>query len=108
MEDKLIKRLMTSLKCDSCGQHYEVYNIDILGHREDMWFLRVFCPACHTQCLVAAVVKESRAPAVVSDLTGIELKKFTDAGVIEVEDVLNMHVFLKDFDGDFSQLFVQK
>ncbi len=108
MEDRLIKRLMTSLKCDSCGQHYEVYNIDILGHREDMWFLRVFCPACHTQCLVAAVVKESRAPAAVSDLTGIELKKFRDAGVIEVEDVLNMHVFLKDFDGDFSQLFAQK
>ena len=67
MEDKLIKRLMTSLKCDSCGQHYEVYNIDILGHREDMWFLKVFCPSCHTRCLVAAVVKESRAPAVVSD-----------------------------------------
>ena len=108
MEDRLIKRLMTSLKCDSCGQHYEVYNIDILGHREDMWFLRVFCPACHTQCLVAAVVKESRAPAVVSDLAEIELKKFRDAGVIEVEDVLNMHVFLKDFDGDFSQLFAQK
>ena len=38
MEDKLIKRLMTSLKCDSCGQHYEVYNIDILGHREGVVF----------------------------------------------------------------------
>ena len=107
MEDKLIKRLMTSLKCDFCGQHYEVYNIDILGRREEMWFLKVFCPSCHTRCLVAAVVKESRAPAV-SDLTGIELKKFRDAGVVEVEDVLNMHVFLKDFDGDFLQLFTQE
>ncbi len=108
MEDKLIKRLMTSLKCDSCGQHYEVYNIDILGHREGMWFLRVFCPSCHTRCLVAAVVKESRAPAVVSDLNDIELKKFKDGDVVEVEDVLNMHVFLKDFDGDFSQIFTQE
>ncbi|MFC1911622.1 hypothetical protein ACFLXG_00470 [Chloroflexota bacterium] len=108
MEDRLIKRLMTSLKCDSCGQHYEVYNIDILGHREDMWFLRVFCPACHTQCLVAAVVKEGRAPAAASDLTDIELKDFRDAGDVEVEDVLNMHVFLKDFDGDFSRLFARE
>ncbi len=58
MEEKLIKKLMSSMKCEECGQNYESYNVDVLGHREDMWFLRVHCPACHTQCLVAAVVKE--------------------------------------------------
>ena len=108
MEEGLIKRLMTSLKCDSCGQHYEAYNIEILGHREDMWFLRVFCSVCHTQCLVAAVVKESKAPVVISDLSEVELEKFKSAGVINDDDILNMHDFLKDFDGNFFQLFAQK
>ena len=103
MEERLIKRLMASMKCESCGQHYEVYNIDVLGHREDLWFLRVHCSACHTQCLVAAVVKESRMSEVVTDLSEIELDEFKD-NVIETDDVLNMQNFLKDFDGNFSRL----
>lgn len=107
MEDRLVKRLMASMKCDSCGQHYEVYNIEVLDHREDMWFLRVRCSTCHTQCLVAAVVREDKMPEVVTDLTEAELEKFRD-NVIEADDVLNVYNFLKDFDGDFSQLFDQK
>ena len=107
MEERLVKRLMASMKCDSCGQHYEVYNVDVLGHREDLWFLRVFCSACQTQCLVAAVVKEERTLGAATDLTKAELDKFRD-NIIEIDDVLNMHNFLRDFDGGFSQLFGQK
>ena len=107
MEERLIKRLMATMKCDACGQHYEVYNIDVLGHREDLWFLRVLCSSCHTQALVAAVVREGRLPEVVTDLTEAELDKFRD-NVLEADDLLNMHSFLKDFGGDFSQLFRQK
>ena len=107
MEERLIKRLMTSMKCESCGQCYETYNIDVLGHREDLWFLRVFCPNCHTQCLVAAIVREDRIPEVISDLTKKELDEFRD-GLIGTDDVLDMHNFLKDFDGNFSWLFSQE
>ena len=107
MEERLIRKLMTSMKCESCGQNYEVYNIDVLGHREDLWFLRVHCSACHTQCLVAAVVKEGRMPEAVTDLTETELDEFRD-GAIEVDDALNMHNFLRDFDGNFSRLFGQE
>ena len=104
MEERLIKKLMTSIKCDSCGQHYEVYDVDILGHREDMWFMRVQCSICHTQCLVAAVVREGKGPAVITDLTEGELKARED-DAIEAEDVLDMHRFLEGFDGDFLGLF---
>jgi MinD superfamily P-loop ATPase len=107
MEERLIKRLMTSMKCDSCGHHYEAYNVDVIGHREDLWFLKVLCSACHTQCLVAAVVREDKVLGAVTDLTKAELHKFRD-NVIEGDDVLTMHNFMKEFDGDFSQLFGQK
>ncbi len=99
---------MTSIKCDSCGQYYEMSNIDVLGNNDDLWFLKVLCSSCHTQCLVAAVIKESRAPQVITDLTETELDKFLNMGVVDVDDVLNMHKFLNDFDGDFSCLFGQR
>lgn len=104
MEERLIKKLMTSMKCESCGRHYEVYDIDILGHREDLWFMRVLCPTCHSQSLVAAVVREEKGPAVITDLTENELKAKNDSA-IEVDDVLDMHRFLGNFDGDFLRLF---
>lgn len=107
MEDGLIKRLMTSIKCSVCGQRYEVDNIDVLGHQEDLWFLSVLCPACHARCLVAAVIREDKVPEVTTDLTQAELDRFRNVGRVTTDDVLDMHNFLKDFDGDLSQLFSQ-
>jgi len=57
---------------------------------------------------VAAVVREDKMPVAVTDLTEAELNKFGDAGMIEIDDVLDMCTFLKDFDGDFSRLFGQE
>ena len=108
MEEKLIKRFMTSIKCSVCGQRYEVDNVNVLGHQEDLWFLSVFCSACQTQCLVAAVIKEGKAPKVTTDLTEAELDKFKKIDKLTADEALDMHSFLKDFDGDFSRLFSQK
>jgi len=108
VEESFIKRLMASIKCGVCGQHYEVDDIEVLGHEEDLWFLRAFCSACHTQCLVAAVIKEDRAPEVITDLTEAELDRFKDVVGLTADEVLDMHSFLKDFDGDFSRLFSRK
>ena len=105
MEEKLIKRFMTSIKCSVCGQRYEVDNVKVLGHQEDLWFLSVSCSACQTQCLVAAVIKESKTPKIITDLTEAELDKFKQIDKLTADEVLDMHSFLKGFDGDFSQLF---
>ena len=107
MEERLIKKLMTSIKCESCGQNYEPYDVDVIGHREDMWFLRVLCSKCQTQCLVAAVVKEGKVPEEVNELTGAGAEDFRYEK-IEIDDVLDMRNFLMDFDGDFSRLFGQE
>ncbi len=108
MEEGLIKRLMTSIKCGVCGQCYEIDNIGVLGHRQDLWFLRASCSACRTQCLVAAVIGEESEPEVITDLTEAELDRFRDAGRLSADEVLDMHNFLKGFDGDFSRLLSQK
>ena len=108
MEESLIKKLMASIKCGVCGQCYEIDNIGVLGHHQDLWFLRASCSACHTQCLMAAVIGEEREPKVITDLTEAELDRFRDASMLSADEVLDMHNFLKDFDGDFSRLLSQK
>jgi len=105
VEEGLIKRLMTSIKCGVCGHYYGVDSINILSHHQDLWFLSAICPTCHTRSLVAVIVKEGREPEVVTDLTVAELDRFRSAGKLTVDDVLVMHNFLKNFGGDFSRLF---
>lgn len=107
MEEGLIRRLMASIKCGVCGQGYEVDNIDVLGHHEDLWFLSALCPACQARCLVAAVIGEGRVAEVITDLTEAELDRFRNMSRVTTDDVLDMHNFLKGFDGDLSQLCSQ-
>ena len=105
MDEGLVKKLLSNIKCSICGRHYEPAHIKVLKHREDLWFLSVFCPACKSQGLVAAVIREDRAPEIVTELTDDEISKFAASPSLESDDVLEMHEFLKDFGGDFLSLF---
>jgi len=105
LEESLIKRLIASIKCGACGQHYEEDNIDVIEHSEELWFLRVFCSACRVKCLVAAIIREDEKAEVITDLTEVELDRFKDVDEVTVDDMLDMHNFLKDFNSDFPRLF---
>jgi len=109
MEEGIIKKLVASVKCSVCGQDYGEDNISIIGQSEGLWFLRVVCPACNTRSLMTAIVKESRETRrITSDLTGVELSRFKNMDRLTADEVLDMHNFLNDFDGDFSRLFSKR
>ena len=108
MEESLIKKLIASIKCGSCGQNYQEDNIDIMEHSDELWFLKVFCSSCHVRCMVAAIIREDNRPEIVTDLTREEVEKFKNMSSVRDEDLLEMHQFLKDFDGDLPRLFRQE
>jgi hypothetical protein len=103
-EESLIKQLMTSSKCEVCGRNYEEDNIIIMGHEAEMWVLKVNCSACHSQSLLAALIEEDVAVEPITDLIGYEIEKFKDVLILP-DEVLDMHIFLKDYTGNFTQLF---
>jgi len=105
MRENLVKMLMTSRKCTVCGRHYKVDDVSVLGHEDNLWFLTISCAACDTQYLVAAVIQEEGVREVVTELTEAEQEGLERVEVVTADDVLNMHDFLKGFDGDFSWLF---
>lgn len=108
MEEGQIKKILASMKCGICGQKYEGTNIKILGHRDELWFLSVFCQSCCSQGLVAAVVKEGRETEFITDLKPEEIQRFKDKDGIQADDVLDVHQFLKTFNGDIASLFSAK
>jgi chromosome condensin MukBEF MukE localization factor len=56
---------------------------------------------------VAAVVREDKVVEEADDLTTDEMDK-NQGRAIEIDDMLDMHNFLIDFDGDFSSFFGQE
>lgn len=107
VDEFFIERLMATIRCAVCGEHYEGADIRVLGHRDDLWFLSVSCPSCKSHGLIAAVIREADSEEEVSDLGDEELARFFDAKAISADDVLDMHGFLEGFGGDFSALFQQ-
>ncbi len=105
MEEGLIKRLMSSIKCSSCGQRYESIDIDVLGHNEDIWFLQIKCAACSTRSLVAAIIKQAEARNNAGSADKTKPERPGQTAPVTPDDVLDMHDYLSDFDGDFSRLF---
>jgi ribosomal protein L44E len=104
MEERVIKRLMTSVKCSSCGQNYAGRNVQVIGHHHGLWFISAYCSSCRTHYLLAATVNREKAE-IVSDLTETEFVRFKKSRAPTADDILDMHSFLKQFDGDFTRLF---
>lgn len=105
MEESLIKKLMTSIKCTVCGKCYEAEHVAVLGNQEDLWFLKALCPSCRSEFIVAVVVQEGGEPNPITDLSEAELDRLNNAGELTADDMLDMRNYLKNFDGNFSRLF---
>ncbi|MDD5126665.1 MAG: hypothetical protein PHR43_00970 [Dehalococcoidales bacterium] len=105
MEERVLRKLICSIKCSSCGQPYEAQNVEVLGCSDEMWFVQALCSSCHTQSLVVAMVRKERQSAPLTDLNKSEMGKFMVSGAVSSDDLLQMHEYLKAFDGDFTGLF---
>lgn len=108
IEESFIKKLISSIKCGSCGQHYEESHIEIIERNDELWFIKVVCSSCHVSCVVAAIVREENKLKLVTDLTEAEIDKFKDMKGIDENDLLTMHDFLKGFNGNLSDIFRQE
>ena len=107
IEESFIRKLIAAIKCGSCGQPYEESHMDIIERNDELWFVRVVCSSCHSGCMVAAIIREDRKPELVNDLTEEEMERFKNSEYIGEDDLLDMHDFLKNFDGDFPRVFRQ-
>ena len=104
IEEHLIKKLLSIIKCSVCGQPYESGGINVVGHKSDIWFIKVNCMACQSRALVAIKVDEERIKPI-SDLLSDEQERFVDYSKLSADDFLEMHQFLNTFNGDFKALF---
>ena len=109
-------------RCAVCHSHYEEDDINVVSTKDDVWMMVVECDVCHARNFVAAVMKDGDP-----NQAKVALQKMSDAARSEDEvtesdpelqreaeasgppvsaaDVVDIHQFLDEFDGDFARLF---
>lgn len=106
MDDEFVKNLVSNVKCRRCGLPYEPGNTHLLAYRHDLWLLSVYCPSCKSQGLLVAATGKTEWPDVDAELAEAEKSRFS--APISSDDVIDTHMFLKGFGGDFSSLFPER
>jgi hypothetical protein len=119
--DLHIKRIVLHRmdRCSVCHREFELDDIRVLSRKPDMWMMLVECTDCHARNFVAAVLNDGDP-----DEARLALRQLSDEAVaaggdeppsdvtpaarIGNDDVLDMHEFLADFDGDFKRLFARR
>lgn len=104
--DFVIQRLVVTVvtKCARCGEPLTHESVNVLGHKDDLWFVMIVCPSCRGHTLVAAVIQTLKAEACEGDSSAQEVRQSLSESVSE-RDVVAMREFLDSFDGDFAALF---
>lgn len=112
-------------RCVVCHREYSTDDIEIISRKSDIWTMLVECEDCHARNFVAAVLNDAdpqEAQLALRRLTEEVITQgdhegptrdesyFEPEGSVEgppvtAGDVIDMHLFLDDFDGDFSALF---
>ena len=101
MNLKLLEKILSKIKCRECGEQCEPDNITILGRHKEIWFFTSYCSCCDRQSLVIVAVNKDKE--LVTKLTGAEQTEFDKP--VSLDDVIDTHLFLDDFNGDFLSLF---
>lgn len=111
-------------RCVVCHRDYAYGDITSVQRKPGVWTLMVECEQCHSRNYIAAVTNDGNPEDAMLEVRSLTQKAMRDLARhtspdteelvseapasgerVTAVDVLEMHDFLKDFDGDFSKLF---
>lgn len=92
---KLLVTVQKNVRCPQCGKSYDFEQIEIRGIVDAVVFLELFCTD-HMPLLATVTLSKKTLP----DKPAKER--------VNPDDVIEVYRFLKNFSGDFSEVFKDK
>jgi hypothetical protein len=93
--------------CPVCGRSLKGCDVQVLSHEEGRFHLQVTC----VQCQVTFIVVLAIAGGAVEEIESVEAEAVAEPVVarepISVDEILDLHVYLKNFQGTLSELIQQ-
>jgi hypothetical protein len=93
--------------CPVCGRSLKGCDVQVLSHEEERFHLQVTCG----QCQVTFIVVLAIAGGAVEEIEKVEAEAVEEPVAlrepISVDEILDLHVYLKNFQGTLSELIQQ-
>ncbi len=103
----IVRYLIAHTQCSGCGRRYAPRDVRIYRRRGDMWLASVTCRHCGLQGLIMAAIATDELEEVseaVAELGREDAEAAEDLGPILGDEILDLHRFLKEFDGSMVEL----
>ena len=93
--------------CPVCGRSLKGCDVKVLSHEEERFHLQVTC----VQCQVTFIVVLAIAGGAVEEIESVATEAFEEPVAvrepISVDEILDLHLYLKNFQGTLSELIQQ-
>lgn len=115
---QIVRYIRKNLPCSSCDKPYHNEEIEVLSTFDDQGLFNLSCHKCTNQLLVHITISDQenhlktgktrqqiiRAHRSIAE----DSVKSTSNAKINSNDVIDIHTFLNNFNGDFKKLFSPK
>jgi hypothetical protein len=105
-QERMLKQRVAAHRCPQCRQSFRQEHVRVAARHEDLWVVSVRCAACRKQQVywIALSDLEDTSDSIM-DPSPEEQEHFASLPPIPTDEILDMHDFLTQFDGDFHRLF---
>ena len=99
--------------CPVCGRNLRACEVRMLNHQEDRFTVQVTCAACKVSFVVVLAIQGSGVSAMLEEDEELLIHDVYSAGSpgagagsgpIEPDEILDLHLLLKDFEGSLDEL----
>ncbi|HEY8681449.1 MAG TPA: hypothetical protein VIN01_10395 [Candidatus Dormibacteraeota bacterium] len=97
--------------CPVCGRNLRGCDVRMLNHQEDRFTVQVTCAACKVSFVVVLAIQGSGVEAMLEEDDEMMIDEVLSttparpgAGPIEADEILDLHLLLKDFQGSLDDL----
>jgi hypothetical protein len=111
MDADWLQSQLRSFTCPACSEAYGSSEMRLLAERDGLYFLDMDCQGCGSRTVAIVTVELDDAEASIADLSVIPQRlppadlPAPGAQAVDADDVLEMHAFLKQFNGNVTHLF---
>lgn len=100
-QERLLRQLIGTRRCQVCRREFDRQHMRLAAKHDQLWIVSVRCRVCRNQEVFWITPKDFD----VESLVAAEHERRAEDPPISGDDILDMHEFLEEFDGNFKQLF---
>lgn len=93
--------------CPVCGRSLKGCDVQVLSHEEERFHLQVTCAQCQVTFIVVLAIAGGAVEEIDKAIPEPDAEPVAAAEPITIDEILDLHVYLKNFQGTLTDLIQQ-